>query len=303
MKSINNKSISVIIPVYNDPNGLSDTLDSLVSQDYPKQQYEIIVADNDSNDNTLDMARSFKEKYPELIHIVVENNIQSSYAARNKGIKISKGKIIAFVDADMTVEKDWLKNITKSIERNSADYLICKVNIYLNKNNIFGLFDKMIGFPIEEYVNKKHFGPTCCLIVKKKVFEQVGLFDSRLISSGDYEFGNRLFALGYKLYYDANIIMNHPARSSFKKLVSKSFRIGRGTYQIIIYFPKYFNEFYHNILNIKYYLPDKPWCFFKEKKKYEIWNKSSFLEKIFFYFINWAIKLANQFGYVYEKYK
>ena len=96
------------------------------------------MADNGSNDNTLDMAKSFTKKYPELIHIVVENNIKSSYAARNKGIKSSNGKIIAFIDADMTVEKDWLTRIVESLEKYRGDYLACKVEIYLKENSIFG---------------------------------------------------------------------------------------------------------------------------------------------------------------------
>jgi len=300
---IRNLAISVIIPVYNDQCGLKDTLDSLVNQNFPKKDFEIIISDNGSSDNTLDTAEMFTEKYPELIHIVVENNIKSSYAARNKGIKASKGSIIAFIDADMSVDKDWLTRIVSSLEKYRVDYLACKVEIYLKENSIFGLYNKMTGFPVEQCIINNHFAPTCCLIVRKIVFERVGLFDSKLISSGDYEFGNRVYRFGYKLYYDPTIIMMHPARSSFKRTFCKFFRIGRGTRQISFYYPKYYKEMHRNILNLRYYLPSKPWSFFERMKGYKIWNKSSLLTKIGFYLISWEVELTMQIGYIYESFR
>ena len=297
---IRDLAISVIIPVYNDQCGLKDTLDSLVNQNFPKKDFEIIISDNGSSDNTLDTAEMFAKKYPELIHIVVENNIKSSYAARNKGIKASKGSIIAFIDADMSVDKDWLTRIVSSLEKYRVDYLACKVEIYLKENSIFGLYNKMTGFPVEQYLSNHHFAPTCCLIVRKIVFERVGLFDLRLISSGDYEFGNRVYRFGYKLYYDSSIVMKHPARSSFKQIFCKFFRIGRGARQISFYYPKYYKEMYRNILNLRNYLPSKPWSFFKSMKGYKIWNKSSLLTRIGFYLIDWEVKIAVQIGYICE---
>lgn len=293
--------ISVIIPVYNDPRGIKDTLESLVNQDFLSENFEIIVTDNWSTDNTLDVVKKFMQKYPKLIRFVIEDTIQSSYAARNKGIKISKGSIIAFIDADMTIDKDWLTRIVNSLEKHQVDYLACRVEIYLKEKSTFGLYNKMTGFPVENYMNKNHFAPTCCLVVRRKVFDDVGLFDSRLFSSGDYEFGNRVFRSGYKLYYDSNIVMMHPARSSFKQIFYKFFRIGRGAQQISFYYPKYYKEMYRNNLNLRYYFPSKPWDFFRNMKGNKIWDKSSLFTKIGFYLINWEVNLATQIGYSYEK--
>ena len=303
MKKMSNKFISVVIPVYNDSKGLMDTLDSLIAQDFSKKNYEIVISDNGSNDNTLDTAEMFAKKYPELIHIVVENNIKSSYAARNKGIDASEGSIVAFIDADMSVAKDWLSKIVNSLEKNQVEYFACKVEIYLKGKNVFGLYNKMTGFPVEHYVINHHFAPTCCLIIRKSVFDKVGLFDSRLISGGDYEFGNRVFDSGYKLYYDNSIVMRHPARSSFRKIFCKFFRTGRGIQQIIFYHSKYYKEIGRNIFHLQYYLPDKPWGFSKNMKRYEIWNQSSLLTKIGFYLISWEVKLATQLGHIYEKFR
>lgn len=296
-------AISVIIPVYNDQCGLMDTLDSLVNQDFPKENFEIIISDNGSSDNTLNTAEMYAKRYPELIHIVVENNIKSSYAARNKGINASKGSIIAFIDADMSVDKDWLTKIANSFEKNRVDYLACRVEIYLKIKSAYELYNKITGFPLESCINDNHFAPTCCLIVRKNVFNEVGLFDSRLVSSGDYEFGNRVFNSGYKLYYDDSIVMRHPARSTFKQIFYKFFRIGKGYKQLSYYYPKRYKELDRNIMNLRYYLPSKPWSYSIKMKENKNYHKLPILTKIELYLIEWEVKLAKQLGYAYEKFK
>ena len=272
-------------------------------QDFLHENFEIIVVDNASTDNTLNVAKRFAREYPGLVRIIIEKHIQSSYASRNKGIDASEGSIIAFMDADMSVDKDWLSKIVNSLEKKQVKYFACKVEIYLKEKNIFGLYNRMTGFPVEHYVINHHFAPTCCLIIRKSVFDKVGLFDSRLISGGDYEFGNRVFDSGYKLCYDDSIVMRHPARLSFRNIFCKFFRTGRGIQQIIFYHPKYYKEIGRNILHLQYYLPDKPWGFSKNMKRYEIWNQSSSLAKIGFYLISWEIKLATHLGYIYEKFR
>jgi|TARA_B100001971_G_scaffold212256_1_gene241936 glycosyltransferase involved in cell wall biosynthesis len=77
----------------------------MVEQDFPKNEYEIIVADNGSTDNTLDIANKYINNYSILVKYVIESNVQSSYAARNKGINIAKGDILAFTDSDCIPEK------------------------------------------------------------------------------------------------------------------------------------------------------------------------------------------------------
>lgn len=289
---------SVIIPVYNNPKGLRDTLNSLVVQNYPLNDFEIIIADNGSTDTTLDIAKEFVQKYPKLIQLVLENNVQSSYAARNKGIKASKGSIIAFIDTDMSVEENWLFQIDTSLKKHRADYLAYRVKVYLKDKSIFGLYDKMFGFPVEEFIRILHFAPTNCLVVRRSVFEKLRLFDSRLVSYGDYEFGNRVFEFGYKLYYEPNIVVKHPALSSLKKLILRHFRTGRGSYQLPFYYQQY-KRMHRNIFHPRYYLTI-PWNLSNSMRRNKVWNEASFIIKTAFYFIYWILKLANHIGYIYE---
>jgi len=93
-------------------------------------------------------------------------------------------------------------------------------------------YDHHTGFPIEGYLEHQQFAPTCCLFVRREVFEDVGLFDHRLISGGDKEFGNRVDNAGYAQQFAADVTMYHPTRNSLDALVSKDLRVGRGLCQL-----------------------------------------------------------------------
>jgi glycosyltransferase involved in cell wall biosynthesis len=97
--------ISVIVPCWNEELHLAQCLESLLAQSYPADQYEVILADNQSTDRTVEIA----QRYPRVI-VVVESK-RSSYAARNSGVRIARGQILAFTDADCEVRPDWLERI------------------------------------------------------------------------------------------------------------------------------------------------------------------------------------------------
>ena len=251
--------ISIIIPVHNDPEGLADTLESLVAQNFPVEAFEIIVADNGSSDSTQDVARSYAEKYPHLVQVVVEDRIQSSYAARNKGIEAAKAEILSFIDADMTVKPDWLGKIYRVMLDESPDYLGCNVRIYSTRRSAASLYNVLTGFPVKNYMERAHYAPTCCLTVKREVFSRVGAFDNRLKSGGDTEFGNRVWESGAKFHFAQNIYMYHPARGTMRAHLKKAMRIGRyGRGDMSSLFPDKYP--YHRIyLSWARYLPRKPW--------------------------------------------
>lgn len=294
--------ISIIIPVYNDPNGIKDTLNSLVNQDYSQENFEIIIADNRSTDSTLNIINEFCREYPKLIRLVIEDKIQSSYAARNKGIESSKGSIIAFIDSDMSVDRDWLKKISQSLKEHQWDYLGCDVEIYYKNRSAYEIYNKIKGFPIRNYVNKSNFAPTCCLVVRKILFDKLGPFNPRLVSSGDYEFGNRVFGSAYNIYFDQNIIMRHPARSSLRKILQQSFRIGRGQEQLLKYYPGRFDKFRRSLLTPSNYFPIPPWGLFLSLKDNKIWTQLNLTDKIKILLISWLSQLAKTSGFFYEKY-
>ncbi len=241
--------VSVIVPVYNDPTGLSETLRVLAKQDYPAGRWEVIVVDNNSTDNTLQVASSFRGAISKL-EILTERR-QSSYAARNRGIQEAGGQILAFIDADMTVGRDWISRGVRDIESGRGDYVGCRVEVYTSESlpTIWAIHDQLTDFPIRHYMQEEH-GYTIggSLFVRRRVFETVGMFDGRLVSGGDREFGNRVQASGFNLFYDHDNVMRHPARSTFRSVWSKYLRIGKGTVDLRRYYPDRYRSL-------------KPWSF------------------------------------------
>ena len=222
--------LSVIIPVYNNSSGLRKVLWSLVNQDFDKILYEIIVSDNGSTDKTLDVAKEYADEYPQLVRYVIENKIQSSYAARNKGIIIAKGKILVFTDADCIADKDWLKNGFSSMTQSSVSMVAGRIKFtYKNSEpNIWEYYDSAEKLNQKSYVKNAGFGATANLFVRKKMFDKYGLFLPEFQSGGDYEFGRRLTQSGEDLLYDKGALVYHPARTTFGEKLRKSKRIAKG---------------------------------------------------------------------------
>lgn len=224
--------VSIVIPVYNDPDGIRITLKSLLTQ---TTNHEIVVVDNDSTNRTPKIVRSYEDDHLTLVH---EAEIQSSYAARNTGIRNTDAEFLAFVDADMTVSESWLEEALDTLHATDADYLACDVELTLPDGpSLAARYDRHTGFPVEQYLERQRFAPTCCLFVRRAVFEDVGLFDPRLVSGGDKEFGNRVHDAGYETAFADAATMYHPTRNSLRSLITKDVRVGRGLAQLQRFYP------------------------------------------------------------------
>ena len=153
--------ISIVIPVYNDEKNICKLIESLKEMNYPKELIEIIVVDNNSNDRTKYFLKKYNIKY------FKENKIQSSYAARNKGIENASGEIIAFTDSDCIVTTNWLKEGVNALIKCGADLVAGKVQFYFSKNGSAAeYYDSITYMQNEIYVRDKSSACTANLFVK-----------------------------------------------------------------------------------------------------------------------------------------
>ncbi|WP_255169131.1 glycosyltransferase [Natrononativus amylolyticus] len=230
--------LSVVVPVYNDPRGIRETLESVTAQTYPAEAYEILAVDNGSTDGTREVIRAF-ESFHDTVRLLVEDEIQGSYAARNEGIEHARGEIVSFVDADMTVEEDWAESIVASYEEHGWDYMGCPVELYVERETLTATYDRTLGgFPVEQYMRERNFTGTGSLSVRREVFDAVGRFDERIVSQGDGEFGKRVAEAGFDQHFEPEITMYHAARSDLRAWLRKQVRIGRGAIQKQVYYPE-----------------------------------------------------------------
>lgn len=119
--------ISIVIPVYNSEDLISECLDSLVNQTMPKEDYEIICVDDKSTDSSLDILNRYKKKYDNIV--VVERIVNSGGpgAPRNDAIKIAKGEYILFVDSDDYLGNEALLRWYNFSKENDSDITLGKL--------------------------------------------------------------------------------------------------------------------------------------------------------------------------------
>jgi glycosyltransferase involved in cell wall biosynthesis len=115
------KNLSIIVPVYNSDKYLSKCLDSLLAQDIPSDEYEIIIINDGSTDGSLTIAEYYSNHYPN-IKIISQDN-KNVGGARNTGIRESAGKYLFFVDSDDYIRPDCLGNLLDCMETKSLDLL------------------------------------------------------------------------------------------------------------------------------------------------------------------------------------
>lgn len=128
--------LSIIVPVYNVSKYLAKCLDSLLFQDLESDEYEIIVVNDGSTDNSGDIAKQYADKYANIILIEQEN--QGLSGARNTGIKFANGEYIQFVDSDDYLEPNVLKTLVDKMDADNLDIL--RFN-YQNVNERYEVYE------------------------------------------------------------------------------------------------------------------------------------------------------------------
>ncbi|MBW1779888.1 MAG: glycosyltransferase [Deltaproteobacteria bacterium] len=221
--------ISVIIPSYNSENTISACLTSLQDQSYT-DGFEIVVVDS-SHDSTPKMVGS---AYPwvKLIHL---NRKTDPGTARNVGIGQASGDLIAFLDADCVVARDWLERIARA-HKSSYDIVGGIVKLSPETDNLVGCAGYMAEF--REFLPRKrkqevaHI-PTCNISYKKRIFEEFGLFQGEYYPQEDLIFNHRLWKRGERLLLDPTICVWHHQRTRLGLFLCHQNRIGKATSKVL----------------------------------------------------------------------
>lgn len=221
-------TLSVIIPVYNDPDRLRACLDLLTAQTYPRKEFEVIVVDNGS----VDPPREIVEAYPFCRY--AEETKPGSYAARNRGLSLAQGSLIAFTDSDCLPDAGWLSESVRVLGSSPEIGLVGgRIEVVPEtpeSPSAVELYDCLFGLDQERYVSQYRFAATANAVTRRDVLSTVGAFNSDLKSGGDLEFGQRVAASGLKIVYAADAVVRHPARRSMDGLLTQARRHAGGNF-------------------------------------------------------------------------
>jgi glycosyltransferase involved in cell wall biosynthesis len=183
--------ISIIIPASNEEQMVGRCLEHLAQMDFPKESFEVIVADNGSKDRTVEIARSWSDRI--ALSVVEKPGVHIS-AVRNAGASVSRGKLLAFLDADCLAPSHWLKTAESLLQDPSSGIVGAHVRIPPDSTWIPRCwFD-------DEHANQRgdtSYIPSGNLLLSRSTFDRIGGFDEALETNEDYEICQRAKRFGY----------------------------------------------------------------------------------------------------------
>lgn len=239
--------LSIIICSYNRANYIEAALDSLYYQSAHAENFEVIIVDNNSSDNTHEIYSKWRAAHPNGNFQYITENKQGASFARNKGAAIAKGSWVCFMDDDAIAISNYVENIIKHIDTkpNAVGFGGRIIPKYIPAE------PKWMSYYVSSLVGNFDYSPTACafengkyplesnMIVRKDIYDQIGGFNSELpgvvgtlrIGGEGKELFYKILALGYTIYYDPKICVEHVVE--VKKLTSEymyqvASGIGRG---------------------------------------------------------------------------
>jgi glycosyltransferase involved in cell wall biosynthesis len=237
--------VSVVVPVRNGAATIGDCLASLRAVAYPPAQRELIVVDNGSTDGTAAIVDRSAD-----VRRVVETRSGPS-CARNRGIRESRGAILAFIDADCMASRGWLDELVDGFDGPGVGGVAGEIRGFLPRT------------PAERYMDVTHrhwqqhalggawaFASAANVAFRRSTFDRIGLFDSRLSSGEDKDFGRRFFEDGTLAFrYRPKAVVFHRHKPTMREFVAQHLRWSHG----------------NALLHAKY---DIPWGLGDELRKY-----------------------------------
>lgn len=155
---------------------------------------------------------------------LVTEDTPGSYAARNHGLSIARGEVLAFTDADCMPDPDWLRNAVSALDAcPCASRVTGPVDVFRVSGKTSWLawqVESVTAFN-QEYSAREGLSVTANLIVRREVFDQIGTFDANYYSGGDMEWNARATLAGSHMVYREDVRVAHPARSSLRAVVRK----------------------------------------------------------------------------------
>ncbi len=262
-------SLSVVIPLYNKETNIGSTLQSVVEQSVAPS--EVLVVDDGSTDQSAQVVQTFIQSHKDCgipIHLMRKSN-GGVCSARNTGIREAQGEYIALLDADDIWDKDYLKEQLSLIHDfpEARMWGINYAEVYGGKpvrQLRTGLPEGHRGYVPNYFHLPNRTSDLFCsssVVIDKKVFRQVGMFDERLRYSEDNDMWFRIIATGKVVFYDRYMVYY---RYDAQNRAMNRPRLLR--YWLPSYADKYRQPLY--MQNSEFYEWVQRWCAIKIKHTY-----------------------------------
>lgn len=229
-------SVTVVVPVRNEGESIERTLRSVLTQDFPADRFDVIVADGLSTDDTVLVVRRLQGEFPNL-HLVY-NPVRLASAARNLGVRHMRGDAVVVIDGHCHVpDRHYLRNLMTAFAESGADTLgrpqplevpdptPFQAAVAVARRSRLGHNpDSDIYSNEAKFVNPQ----STAVAYRATVFHQVGLFDERFDACEDVEFNTRVHAAGLTCYFTPAVKLVYHPRATLRGLFGQLSRYGAG---------------------------------------------------------------------------
>lgn len=227
--------ISVIVPTYNDEEYLRECIEHIIEQDIGFENIQLIIIDDQSSDNSYEVAMEYAKKYPNNIIVKkTDKNSNSGGRPRNIGIEYAKGKYLMFSDADDYFSYDAFSIMYKKIEEEQADIVIANWNYMAEDGKAWEkpVFDinrfKSFKLNLNDYNSFWVMNSSMC----NKIFNREFIKRNEIkclegLPGEDTYFTMNSFLCTEKMYYIPNIIYYYRQRNTKNKAASTSWNCSK----------------------------------------------------------------------------
>jgi len=244
--------VSIINPVRNIDRTIEKNLEYLIQLEYPKERFEIIFADGDSTDKTVEIIKKWQGKYP-FIKLVEVKNCKSPGQARNEALKIAGGDYILFTDGDCAPRQDWVRKLIAPFLKDSSIGMVggeiltlrtdpnndveayCEETKFLSvsgrcritQEGYYPQITKDLPHEVNGNIDSPFFA-TANAAVSKEAVERIGREFWHEITNEDVDFSIRILKNGFKLYFAPSAIVEHMHRVKLANFCGQLFGYGFG---------------------------------------------------------------------------
>lgn len=223
-------SLSIIVPVRNMVRTVRDTLESLMTLNYPRDLLEIIFVDGESRDGT----REIVSEYP--VRLISQEG-KGLNAARNTGIKYSKGEIIAYTDGDCVVSRDWAERIAANFKDPNVGCVGGTLEGHDKTHPLSNYIDETFfqvtpGFRVRietTDLELLQFPAGANMAFRRSALARVKFFDERITYGfDDLQPIEEMGFKGFRIVLDPKVRVRHQHRNTLRGLLKQHFNYGRG---------------------------------------------------------------------------
>jgi len=223
--------ISVVIPCLNEVEFIDATLNSLVTQDSPGEEWEVIVADGGSTDGTREKLEEWSERHKEVRWI--DNPKRTTPHALNAGIEAAKGDVIIILGAHAEVSPDWLLRNHQVLlahpESGCVGGVVEQVHGSQTSQRIGAAMSTPFGVGDARFRtggSAGHVDTVAFGAYRREALKEIGWFDTALTRNQDDELNYRLLKAGWRIWFDPRIRSQYHVRSTYRNLIRQYFQYG-----------------------------------------------------------------------------